>query len=86
MASHTRPAPKLRQTIKNDRRMLSASDDNAMTKQLLATHAPDGRDVEVKLILLTVEDIIRRATPEIGKVLDVKTSMIFSITFSLLPT
>ncbi|XP_022134745.1 protein SIEVE ELEMENT OCCLUSION B-like [Momordica charantia] len=70
MAAHTRPAPKMHQLIKSDRRMFSASDDNAMTKQVLATHAPDGREVDVKPILLMVEDIIRRATPDIRKVLD----------------
>lgn len=68
MASYTRPVPKMHQLAKTDRRMLSASDDNAMTKQVLATHAPDGREVDVKPILLIVEEVIRRATPDIGKV------------------
>lgn len=72
MASYTRPVPKMHQLAKTDRRMLSASDDNAMTKQVLATHAPDGREVDVKPILLIVEEVIRRATPDIGKVVDVK--------------
>ncbi|XP_022926283.1 protein SIEVE ELEMENT OCCLUSION B-like [Cucurbita moschata] len=70
MASHTRPPPNMHKLIKNDRRMLSASDDNAMTKQILATHAPDGRMVDFKPILFTIEDVIRRATPAIGNVLD----------------
>ncbi|XP_023530744.1 protein SIEVE ELEMENT OCCLUSION B-like [Cucurbita pepo subsp. pepo] len=70
MASHTRSAPNMHKLIKNDRRMLSASDDNAMTKQILATHAPDGRMVDFKPILFTIEDVIRRATPDIGNVLD----------------
>ncbi|XP_038880149.1 protein SIEVE ELEMENT OCCLUSION B-like isoform X4 [Benincasa hispida] len=67
MAAYTRPVPKTHQLAKNDRRMLSASDDNAMTKQVVATHAPDGREVNVKPILLIVEEVIRRATPDIGK-------------------
>ena len=44
-------------------RMLSATDDSAMMKQVQASHAPDGREVDVRPILSIIEDIFRRATP-----------------------
>lgn len=43
------------------RRMFSASDDGTMLKQIEGTHAPDGRDVDVRPILDIVEDVFRRA-------------------------
>ncbi|XVE67805.1 hypothetical protein DITRI_Ditri09bG0018000 [Diplodiscus trichospermus] len=45
--------------------MLSMSDDNVMMKQILATHAPDGRDVDVRPLLSLVEDILNRATEHV---------------------
>ncbi|KAH8504071.1 hypothetical protein Peur_046351 [Populus x canadensis] len=39
-----------------------ASDDNVMMKQIVGTHAPDGREVEVKSLLLLVQDILKHAT------------------------
>ncbi|KAL9228394.1 hypothetical protein vseg_003981 [Gypsophila vaccaria] len=50
-----------RQLIKGDRRMFSSSDDTTMLKQIQGTHAPDGRDVDVRPILDIVEDVFRRA-------------------------
>ena len=47
---------------RSQRRMFSASDDSAMMKQVQATHAPDGREVDVTPILSIIEDIFRRAT------------------------
>lgn len=48
---------------RNDRRMISASDDSAkMMKQVLAKHAPDGHVVDVRPILSIIEDIFCRAT------------------------
>jgi len=41
--------------------MFSASDDSTMLKQIVATHAPDGRDVDVSPILAIAEDVFRRA-------------------------
>lgn len=41
--------------------MFTTSDDAAMIKQILSTHAPDGREVDVKPILHIVEDILNRA-------------------------
>ncbi|KGN63518.1 protein SIEVE ELEMENT OCCLUSION B isoform X2 [Cucumis sativus] len=65
MAAFGRPALKMHQLTKTDRRMLPVSDDNAMTKQILATHSPDSHKVDVKPILLIVEEVIRHATPDI---------------------
>ncbi|KAJ6949425.1 protein SIEVE ELEMENT OCCLUSION B-like [Populus alba x Populus x berolinensis] len=54
------------QLIKSDRgSMLTMSDDNVMMKQIVGTHAPDGREVDVKPRLLLAEDILKRATQQI---------------------
>ncbi|XP_039133185.1 protein SIEVE ELEMENT OCCLUSION B-like [Dioscorea cayenensis subsp. rotundata] len=53
------------QLIKGERHLFSSSDDATVMKQILATHAPDGREVEVRPILKLVEDILRRATPTV---------------------
>ncbi|XP_011014351.1 PREDICTED: uncharacterized protein LOC105118161 [Populus euphratica] len=54
------------QLIKGDRgSMLTMSDDNVMMKQIVGTHAPDGREVDVKPLLHLVEDILKRATQQI---------------------
>ncbi|CAI0457078.1 unnamed protein product [Linum tenue] len=54
------------QLIKGDRGgMLSMSDDNVMMKQVQATHAPDGREVDVAPLLHLVEDILNRATLQV---------------------
>ncbi|XP_011013170.1 PREDICTED: uncharacterized protein LOC105117262 [Populus euphratica] len=54
------------QLIKSDRgSMLTMSDDNVMMKQIVGTHAPDGREVDVKPLLLLAEDILKRATLQI---------------------
>ncbi|XP_011014801.1 PREDICTED: uncharacterized protein LOC105118522 isoform X2 [Populus euphratica] len=54
------------QLIKSDRgSMLTMSDDNVMMKQIVGTHAPDGREVDVKPLLHLVEDILKRATLQI---------------------
>ena len=42
--------------------MITMSDDNVMMKQIVETHAPDGREVDVKPLLHLVEDILKRAT------------------------
>lgn len=41
--------------------MFAASDDSAMMKQIHATHAPDGRELDAKPLLNIVEDIFLRA-------------------------
>ncbi|KAG6790058.1 hypothetical protein POTOM_006204 [Populus tomentosa] len=54
------------QLIKSDRgSMLTMFDDNVMMKQIVGTHAPDGREVDVKPLLLLVEDILKHATQQI---------------------
>lgn len=50
------------QLIRRDRSMVSISDDNMMMRQIQATHAPDGREVDVKPLFNLVEDILNRAT------------------------
>ncbi|KAG6686376.1 hypothetical protein I3842_11G014300 [Carya illinoinensis] len=74
MASITHPAAprKTRHTMlkDHDRRMFALSDDNALMKQINATHAPDGREVDVKPILQIIGDVFRRATPSLVGVLN----------------
>ncbi|KAF7136091.1 hypothetical protein RHSIM_Rhsim08G0180700 [Rhododendron simsii] len=48
----------------------AAADDSAMMKQIQSTHSPDGREVDVKLILHVIEDVLRRANPSIGSVIN----------------
>ena len=68
------PAPSVssntsQQLIRNDRgSMLMMSDDNVVMKQIVETHAPDGREVDVKPLLHLVEDILKRATLQIDTV------------------
>lgn len=45
-------------------RFLRMNDDTTMMKQIQATHAPDGREVDVKPILQVIEDILSRAAPD----------------------
>ncbi|KAI3452649.1 hypothetical protein Pfo_009313 [Paulownia fortunei] len=45
-----------------DRQFFSA-DDNALTKQILATHAPEVEDMDVKPVLYIIENIMRLARP-----------------------
>lgn len=50
------------QLIKSDRGMVAMSDDNIMMKQIIGTHTPDGREVDVKPLFFIVQDILNRAT------------------------
>ncbi|KAK6920603.1 Sieve element occlusion, C-terminal [Dillenia turbinata] len=62
--ANTAPPARTQQLIRGgERRMFAAGDDNAMLKQIQATHAPDGRDFEVKPILQIIEDIFHHAAP-----------------------
>jgi hypothetical protein len=54
------------QKTRRERTVFAASDENVMMKQIQATHAPDGREFSVKLLLQIVEDIFHRATPAPG--------------------
>ncbi|KAL8230093.1 hypothetical protein R6Q57_014993 [Mikania cordata] len=49
---------------KGDRYMFSSSDDNAMMKNILATHSPDGTVFETLPFLKIIEDIIHGAHPD----------------------
>lgn len=69
MATANQPA-RNRQMIKRDRGMFAAADDTAMTKQIQATHAPDGRELEVKPILQIIEAILHHVSPGIDGVLN----------------
>ena len=51
--------------------MLSMSDDNVMMKQILTTHAPDGREVDVRPLLYLVEDILNRSTQHVDFIVKV---------------
>ncbi|KAK9050913.1 hypothetical protein SSX86_027538 [Deinandra increscens subsp. villosa] len=49
---------------RGDRHLFSSSDDNAMMKNILATHDPDGTYFDVIPLLQIIEDILRRANPD----------------------
>ncbi|KAI3731435.1 hypothetical protein L1987_62623 [Smallanthus sonchifolius] len=49
---------------RGDRHMFSSSDDNAMMKNILATHSPDGTYIDVIPLLKIIEDIMHRAQPD----------------------
>lgn len=53
----------MHQLIRSDRSLFSSSDDNAMIKQIQATHSPDGFDINVRPILDIVKEIFSYATP-----------------------
>lgn len=55
--------------IKADRHLFSSSDDSVVMKQILATHSPDGRDINTRPLLRIVEDVLQRATPTVIVVL-----------------
>lgn len=59
---HKPPAPLGGRGLKGERGFFS-SDETALTKQILATHAPDIDDLNVKPVLAIVEDILRLAKP-----------------------
>ncbi|KAK6116563.1 hypothetical protein DH2020_049669 [Rehmannia glutinosa] len=61
--SHPHPTSTYLPGRGRDRSHVFSSDDNALTKQVLTTHAPDIEDLNVKPILAIVEDILRLARP-----------------------
>ncbi|XP_004501847.1 protein SIEVE ELEMENT OCCLUSION B-like isoform X1 [Cicer arietinum] len=60
MASYPRqlPAAPNKMQLKKERRMFSTSDDSAMMKQVQSTHAPDGREIDVKPLIQIVDEIL----------------------------
>lgn len=70
-------APKM-QLIKVDRtNVFSASDDTTVIRQVIHTHAPDGRDIDSRSLLYLVEDILQRATPTVVLVIILSIALIF---------
>ncbi|GKV07834.1 hypothetical protein SLEP1_g19546 [Rubroshorea leprosula] len=67
MALRTLPSSTL-PPMRSDRSMLTMSDDNVMLKQIQSTHAPDGREVDIKPLFNLVEDILDRATQHVDTV------------------
>ncbi|THG23363.1 hypothetical protein TEA_006455 [Camellia sinensis var. sinensis] len=51
----------MQELIKSDRSMLMGSDDSVLMKQIQATHARDGHEINVRLIFQIVEDILTRS-------------------------
>lgn len=51
--------------VKSERHPFSSSDDASVVKQILATHTPDGREVDVRALLHIVEDVLQRSTPTV---------------------
>ncbi|XP_022737462.1 protein SIEVE ELEMENT OCCLUSION B-like [Durio zibethinus] len=70
MAATISQPQKSQKHVKSERRMFSASDDTAMMKQIQATHAPDGRIVEVRPILQIIDNVLRHITPNIDHALN----------------
>lgn len=65
MASTAAAAATKMHLIKGDRHLYAKSDDSVVVKQILATHSPDGRDIDTMPLLKLVEDILQRATPTV---------------------
>ncbi|KAL3511368.1 hypothetical protein ACH5RR_030769 [Cinchona calisaya] len=51
------------QLMSGERHISSTLDDTAIIKQILSTHAPDGREFDVKPLLIIIQDIMYRTTP-----------------------
>lgn len=71
MAQAIVPAARMQRNRGDRNVMFSSSDDAAMMKQIQATHAPDGREVDVKPLLKIVEGILHRAAPTIPGIVQV---------------
>ncbi|GLU06114.1 hypothetical protein SLE2022_231720 [Rubroshorea leprosula] len=56
------PATSKTQTTRSEGHMSSSSDEQIMLKQILSSHAPDGREIAARPILHIVEDIFCRAS------------------------
>lgn len=50
---------------KSERHVFSSSDDAAVLKEILASHTPDGIEVDVRPLLHVVEDVLQRSTPTV---------------------
>lgn len=61
----------LQQMTRGDRGTFLSTDENMIMKQVQATHTPDGREVDVRPLLLIVEDILNRATLNVDAIVPV---------------
>ncbi|KAK4489004.1 hypothetical protein RD792_004796 [Penstemon davidsonii] len=61
---------KNQQLIRHDRRMMSSSDESSLRNQIQATHAQDGRLVDIESIFLVIQDILNRVSPGIDGILN----------------
>ncbi|KAK1313883.1 hypothetical protein QJS10_CPA06g01249 [Acorus calamus] len=64
MATSATPHQKM-QLIKSERHLFSSSDDSMVMRQIIATHSPDGRDIDTRPLLHVIEDVLRHATPTV---------------------
>ncbi|KAI7996495.1 Protein SIEVE ELEMENT OCCLUSION B [Camellia lanceoleosa] len=53
---------KMPQTGSNSNLISMSASDKAMMEQIQATHTPDGREFDIKLLLYVIEDILHHAT------------------------
>ncbi|MFS8020510.1 putative sieve element occlusion [Helianthus anomalus] len=51
---------------RGDRHVFSSTDDNAMMKNILATHSPDGTNIDVIPLLQIIKDIMRMSHPDVS--------------------
>lgn len=70
-----------RRASRGNRVMFSSSDDNAMLKQVLLTHTPDGREFNVRPVLQVVDGIFRRAKPTVPGAVPVRRNFICCLHF-----
>ncbi|XWS60341.1 hypothetical protein CRYUN_Cryun07bG0027500 [Craigia yunnanensis] len=70
MATPISQPSKPKQLVRSERRMFSASDDSAIMKQIQSSHAPDGREIDVKPILQIIDNVLRHITPFIDHALN----------------
>lgn len=83
MESKLTPAAKMQQQpIVGEKLKFSASEDGVMLKQIQASHAPDGRVINVRPLLRIVEDIFNRAAPS-AIVAPVKLPILITLFFLL---
>lgn len=82
-AAATRVKPTQHAMARRERPVFSLSDDHAMSKKILDTHNPDGREVDVNIILHIAEEIFQHAYPAgIDGMLHVRNILIFSYTLN----
>ncbi|KAF9671640.1 hypothetical protein SADUNF_Sadunf12G0068600 [Salix dunnii] len=65
MASNSMRAPAMNQVIPNEIWVSLESEDSTTMKAVRASHAPDGRKVDVKPMLRIIDNILLRAAPAI---------------------